>query len=115
MQTMRQASQAYQQAADRRSLREQEAEVCRPARGAWRGARGGANLHRARAIADNRRLWLAVSDLMNDPDNALPIELRASIVSVGRTVQREMQRDDPDFDFLISINEHIAAGLSVHG
>ena len=38
--------------------------------------------------------------------------LRASIVSVGFAVQREMDREDPDFDFLISINENIAAGLS---
>jgi len=33
-------------------------------------------------------------------------------VSVGLAVQREMQRDAPDFDFLIGINEDIAAGLS---
>jgi len=27
-------------------------------------------------------------------------------------VQREMDRETPDFDFLIAINENIAAGLS---
>ena len=48
---------------------------------------------------------------MRDPLNALPQELRASIVSVGLAVQREMDRDAPDFDFLIAINENIAAGL----
>jgi flagellar protein FlaF len=64
------------------------------------------------AIADNRRLWATVSDLMRDPANALPTELRASIVSVGIAVQREMTRDNPDLDFLISINDNIAAGLA---
>ena len=47
---------------------------------------------RVRALADNRRLWLTVADLMRDPENALPLELRASIVSVGLAVQREMDR-----------------------
>ncbi len=64
------------------------------------------------AIADNRRLWLTVADLMRDPLNALPEDLRASIVSVGMAVQREMEQESPDFDFLIGINENIAAGLS---
>jgi flagellar biosynthesis regulator FlaF len=49
---------------------------------------------------------------MRDPLNTLPRDLRASIVSVGITVQREMERQSPDFDFLIGINENIAAGLS---
>jgi flagellar biosynthesis regulator FlaF len=48
---------------------------------------------------------------MRDPLNALPQELRASIVSVGAAVQREMDQEKPDFDFLIAINENIAAGL----
>ena len=52
---------------------------------------------------------------MRDPLNALPVELRASIVSVGLIVQREMDREAPDFDFLIAINENIAAGLSSQG
>ena len=54
---------------------------------------------------------MTVSDLMRDPTNALPQDLRASILSVGITVQREMDEQSPDFDFLISINESIAQGL----
>jgi flagellar biosynthesis regulator FlaF len=50
--------------------------------------------------------------LVSDPENALPDTLRASIISVGLAVQREMQRDSPNFDFLIAVNENIAAGLS---
>jgi flagellar biosynthesis regulator FlaF len=48
---------------------------------------------------------------MQDPANALPAPLRASIVSVGLAVQREMDKAPPDFDFLIAVNEDFAAGL----
>lgn len=112
MQTLSQAARAYQAAATYRSQREQEAEVFRRASGALKAARDGGPLRRVQAIADNRRLWLTVGDLMRDPLNALPQALRASIVSVGLTVQREMEQEAPDFDFLIGINENIAAGLS---
>ena len=73
-------------------------------------------MSRVQAIADNRRLWLdrQRSDARS-ARIALPQDLRASIVSVGLAVQREMDRDAPDFDFLIAINENIAAGLSGQG
>jgi len=112
MQTMSQAARAYQTAATHRSQREQEADVFRRATGALEAARHAGPIPRVRAIADNRRLWVTVSDLMRDPASLLPPDLRASIISLGLAVQREMDRDAPDFDFLIEINEHIAAGLS---
>lgn len=84
----------------------------RRATGALKVARHAGPIPRVRAIADNRRLWLTVSDLMRDPASLLPPDLRASIISLSLTVQREMDRDAPDFDFLIEINEHIAAGLA---
>ena len=79
---------------------------------ALRKGRGANPVVQVRALADNARLWSTVIDLMQDPQNALPDSLRASIVSVGMAVQREMQRDAPDFDFLIDVNEDIAAGLA---
>jgi flagellar protein FlaF len=107
------ASRAYRAAATHRSHREQEADVFRRATGALKMARDAdTNLPRIQALADNRRLWSTVSDLMRDPLNALPQDLRASIVSVGLAVQREMDREIPDFDFLIAINESMVAGLS---
>jgi flagellar protein FlaF len=109
---MNQATQAYAAAATHRSPREQEADVFRRATGALKTARNADLIQRVRALADNRRLWMTVSDLMRDPSNALPVDIRAGIVSIGLTVQREMDRDSPDFDFLISINENIAAGLA---
>jgi flagellar biosynthesis regulator FlaF len=96
------AIQAYKTASRYRSQRDQEADVFHHAIAA----------QKIRALADNRRLWLTVSNLLTDPGNALPEPLRASILSVGLTVQREMEQDTPDFDFLISINENIAAGLA---
>jgi flagellar biosynthesis regulator FlaF len=112
MQTLTNAARAYESASVFRSQREQEADVFRRAIGALRAARGGGPITRIRALADNRRLWMTVVDLMRDPDSALPMPLRASIISVGLAVQREMDRESPDFEFLIGINENMAAGLS---
>lgn len=109
---MTKAAQAYEAAANHRSVREQEADVFRRATGALKAAQDANLLSRTRALADNRRLWLTVNDLMRDSRNALPDQLRASIVSVGLAVQREMDREKPNFDFLITINENMAAGLS---
>lgn len=103
---------AYQASAAHRCLRDQEADVFRRTVGALRLARDSDPITRVRALADNRRLWMAVVDLVRDPLNALPPNLRASIASVGLAVQRELDTDAPDFDFLISVNENIADGLS---
>jgi flagellar protein FlaF len=112
MPSVNQANRAYQAAATHRTQREQEADVFRRATGALKTARDADALHRVRALADNRRLWTTVADLMRDPENALPMELRAGIVSVGLAVEREMDRDSPDFDFLIAVNDNMAAGLA---
>jgi flagellar protein FlaF len=106
------AIQAYKTASRYRSQRDQEADVFRQAIGGLKSAAGASPIQQIRALADNRRLWMMVIDLMRDPANALPEALRASIVSVGLTVHREMDKEAPDFDFLISINENIAAGLA---
>jgi flagellar biosynthesis activator protein FlaF len=112
MPTMIQAARAYGTAGSHRSLREQEADVFHRAIGALKAARDAGSVARVQAIADNRRLWTTVNDLMRDPLNALPQNLRASIVSIGIAVQREMENPAPDFEFLIGINENFAAGLS---
>jgi flagellar biosynthesis regulator FlaF len=107
------AIQAYRAASRYRSQRDQEADVFRQATVALKRVRDNApRIQQIRALADNRRLWMTVTDLMRDPGNSLPEPLRASIISVGLSVQREMDREKPDFDFLIGINENIAAGLA---
>jgi hypothetical protein len=42
----------------------------------------------------------------------LPDALKASIVRLGRSVQREMDQEAPDVAFLININDQMIAGLS---
>jgi flagellar biosynthesis regulator FlaF len=112
MQNPNHAIEAYKTAARYRSTRQQEADVFHNVTACLRGAKDASTIQQVRALADNRRLWMMVCDLLRDPDNALPGALKASIVSVGMTVQREMDQQTPDFDFLISINENIAAGLA---
>ena len=107
-----QAARAYRAASAHRGPRQQEADVFRRVTGALRAAQGGTAMEQVKAIADNTRLWMMVGDLLSDPENALPAALRASIVSVGKALRREMQQPAPDFAFLIAVNEDITAGLS---
>ncbi len=106
------AAQAYKAASRYRSQRDREADVFRQTTSVLTSAKNAGPIQQIRALADNRRLWITVNDLMRDPGNALPAGLRASILSIGMTVHREMDQESPDFDFLISINENIAAGLA---
>lgn len=106
------ASRAYAAALGNRTTRQQESDIFRLVIAHLQAARQSGPIARVRALADNRRLWMTVSDLVLDDSNPLPPETRAGIVSIGRTVQREMDADEPNFDFLITINKHIAEGLS---
>lgn len=106
------ASQAYRQSAAQRGLREQEADVFLRVNGVLRNAMRADSIARSKAVADNERLWISVMDLVRDPANQLPPPLRASILSIGHTIRRECAGETPDIDFLIGINDQIAAGLS---
>ena len=107
-----QASRAYQVSSESRSLRAQEADIFHRANGALRTALVGSQIEVVRAIADNRTLWLTVMGLLQDPENQLPLPVRASLISVGKSVQREMDTTSPDLGFLIAVNENVSAGLS---
>ena len=111
MQRMK-AARAYQARSADRSLREQEADVFRRATAALRHAQAGNEFDRVRAVADNRLLWSTLVMTLKDPQNALPENLRGSIISVGLAVERELSEPEPDFSFVIGINEHITAGLT---
>ena len=106
------ASRAYATASVNKTTRQQEADVFRLVIARLQAARQAGPIARVRALADNRRLWTTVADLLRDSRNPLPPETRAGLVSIGLTVQREMDSDDPNFDFLITINKNIAEGLS---
>jgi flagellar biosynthesis activator protein FlaF len=102
---------AYQARAADRNLRDQEADVFRRATAALRQAQSGEEIDRVRAVADNRLLWSTLVLLLKDPQNPLPAKLRGSLVSVGLTVERELETENPDLPFVIGINEQITAGL----
>jgi flagellar biosynthesis regulator FlaF len=105
------AARAYQARSADRNLREQEADVFRRATAALRLAQSGDEMSRVRAVADNRLLWGTLGIVLRDPQNALPAPLRASLISVGMAVQRELDQAEPDLPFVIGINEQITAGL----
>ena len=113
MSTLMYASQSYRAASANRGVRAREADIFRRATGALRAARDATPIERTRALADNRRVWHMVRALVRDPDNRLEAALRGTLVSITLAVQREMDSVSPDFDFLITVNENIAAGLSV--
>ena len=105
------ATRRYGAAQQARSLRDQEADVFRRVNYGLKSALNGDAMERARAVADNRRLWLAVEAAIVHPANLLPQALRASIVSLSRAIQREMDNGEPDIAFLIDMNDQMIAGL----
>lgn len=68
------------------------------------------------ALNWNRRLWSALGVACSDPHNALPAELRASIISLSITVAKhtsQVIRRKADVQPLIDINRMMMRGL--HG
>jgi flagellar biosynthesis regulator FlaF len=94
-----------------RSPKQMEAEVFARATQAIRTAQGGTALDRARACADNRRLWNAVYGAVSDPANAMPPPLRAQIAGIAAAVLRECDATEPDLGFIAEVNDQTAAGL----
>ena len=106
------AFRAYANASAQRSPKEQEAELFRTLSRRLRAARDGDEMERLRALTDNSRLWAVAGNSLRDPMNQLPPETRAGIVSISHAVMRASAAASPDFDFLISVNDNMAAGLS---
>jgi flagellar biosynthesis activator protein FlaF len=66
------------------------------------------------ALDLNRRLWTALATDCANPDNKLPPETRASIISLSLFVGRhssEIMAGSEDFEALIDINRTIMQGL----
>jgi flagellar biosynthesis regulator FlaF len=108
---MMHARRAYQMTRQAMDPREQEADVFRRVTGALKAAMEKDGVSRARAIADNRRLWIALDASLRHPANQLPQETKVTMIQVGRTVMREMENAAPDLAFLIEINEQLTSGL----
>lgn len=110
--TAHRAQRAYAAASAARSLRAQEAEVFARVIASLRQGARGSSADRVRAMADTSLLWSSVLDQVRDPANQLPERLRGMIASIAIAVQREVATEQPNFAFLIEVNENIAAGLS---
>jgi flagellar biosynthesis regulator FlaF len=82
------AIQAYRAASRYRSQRDQEADVFRQAIAGLRSSQGTEQMQQVRALADNRRLWMMVTNLMTDPDNVLPDPSKATGKSNGSVSRR---------------------------
>lgn len=71
---------------------------------------------RTQAIASVNQLWSAMMEDLASPDNDLPAELRASIISIGIFVLRQcdVMRTNPEmgFDGIIEISTVIEEGLA---
>ena len=106
------ATRRYGATQQARSLRDQEADVFRRVNYGLKAALNGDAIERTRAIADNRRLWMAVEGAIVHPANQLPQALRVSILSLSRSIQREMEGTEPDIAFLIDMNDQMISGLS---
>ena len=76
-------------------------------------ATGGALMD---ALDWNRRLWSTLSTDCGSPNNQLPKELRAQIISLALWVNRytsEVMRKKADIDALIDVNKAIMEGLAM--
>jgi|SRR5690606_7785925 len=77
------------------------------------GATGGELME---ALDWNRRLWSTLSTDCSSPDNALPKEVRAQIISLALWVNRytsDVMRQKGDIDALIDVNKAIMEGLAM--
>lgn len=70
------------------------------------------------AIAFTRKLWIILIEDLGLAENALPTELKASLISIGFFILKEIQRlengEIADFDALVEISESIRDGLSTN-
>ena len=70
---------------------------------------------RIKALHWNRRLWSTISADCANPDNVLPVELRASIISLSIWVNKhtsEVMQGGQKIEPLIDVNRIIMQGLS---
>ncbi|WP_108817540.1 flagellar biosynthesis regulator FlaF [Pseudovibrio sp. Alg231-02] len=77
---------------------------------------GSSSNEAAQALTSVHRLWSILIDDLGNPENALPAELRADLISIGIwcVKQADLIRsgNSDDFHSLIEINELVRDGLS---
>lgn len=70
------------------------------------------------ALDWNRQMWATFATTCSDPGNGLPVQMRASIISLSLFVSRhtsEVMKGDEDFETLIDINKMMMQGLGGPG
>lgn len=77
--------------------------------------KGPGSRERVEALFYLRRLWMIFLDDLNDPNNELPEQLRAGIISIGIWIMKEIDRvrggATNDLTAMIEINALIRDGL----
>jgi flagellar protein FlaF len=72
----------------------------------------------AAAVHDNRRLWITFAVDVADPQNGLPVSLRAQILGLANFTREHsgrVLRDGASLDPLVDINTAVMRGLSGAG
>lgn len=67
-----------------------------------------------KAVADNRQLWLTLQIDLASPDNKLPKELRAQLLSIAIWVNKysvAAMKNEASLEPLITVNKQIMEGL----
>lgn len=66
------------------------------------------------ALGWNRQMWATLAATCSDPDNALPPQVRANIISLSLFVSRHtsaVMKGEEDFETLIDLNRMMMQGL----
>jgi flagellar protein FlaF len=78
--------------------------------------KGSGSREAIEALYQLKCLWSVLLDDLKRPENLLPKELRAGLISIGIWVMKEVSRSGPDASIdltaLIEINEIIREGLA---
>lgn len=76
---------------------------------------GGYSYKGIAAVQFTSRLWTIVIQDLGSPANELPLELRASIISIGIFILKELesirQKTSTDYDSIIDITRTIRDGI----
>lgn len=77
---------------------------------------GQESLQTVEAVHFTHRLWSALLQDLSRDDNQLPSELRASLISIGIWILKEVERirqgESDDYEGIIEITESIKRGIS---
>ena len=77
--------------------------------------KGAKSMHGVEALHFMNRVWSTLIQDLGSPDNSLPTELRANLISIGLWLLREgeqiRQGNSDNFDGLIEVSQIIRDGI----